>query len=162
MDNFRFPCIFTWNDRRKNAEQFFLRCVTSRTEVRPTLNFTHSSLFLLSNLIPSKCCHTKHNFFFVKGVNKLCNTAQFSVLIKIQRKYFINMVTNIVFNSIKCQIFLRFSSFLNCNSWISSGMNLAAFVEESWIEGFHWAVQRDIQENRVCWTYYAVLYWPFL
>jgi hypothetical protein len=78
-----------------------MRCITSVSEVRPTLNFIHSSLFHLSNLIPSKCCLIKHNFSFIKVVNKLCNTAQFNVPIKIQRNYGINMVTNIVFNIIK-------------------------------------------------------------
>lgn len=100
-DSFCVPCIFTWNSRRKNAEQFFMRCITSVSEVRAILDFTHSSLFRLSNLIPSKCCLTTHNLSFIKNVNKLCNTEEFNVPIKIQRKYIINMVTNNVFSIIK-------------------------------------------------------------
>jgi len=104
--SFCVPCVFTWNSRRKNAEQFFMWCVTLVSEVRPTFNFTHFSFLRLSNLIPSKCCLTKHNLSFIKGVNKLGNTTQFNVPIKIQRKYVINMVTNIVFNIIKSVRFL--------------------------------------------------------
>ena len=95
-----FPCKFTWNSRRKNAEQFFMPYITSVTEVQPTLNFTNSCLFRLSNLIPSKCCLTKHYLSSIKGVNNLYNTAQTNVP-KIQRQYFINMVGIIVFNIIK-------------------------------------------------------------